>query len=274
MKAITKPRPKIKFRLFLSIILLLILLNLPFVSAKIKNLFYSVSLPLQKNFWSSGSDTAVFFKTIVNYKKLAEENRNLELKIKELLLLNYEVFDLRKENKILRKALDLGLETEFQLISAEVTGRYINSDAIFINKGSKSGVVKGSPAVTEEKMLVGKVNEVYDNFSKVLLLSDRSMVFNVEVVKAEGSFDEIVPGIINGAGNFQLELKLIPKEKEIEEGDSTITSVLGGIFPKGLYVGSVKEVKGVDIEPFWQIKIQPGVDINNLNKVFLLTNPQ
>ena len=112
--------------------------------------------------------------------------------------------------------------------------------------------------------MVGRISQVYENFSKVMLISNKESSFNGEIQEKE------IEGIINGKGNSKLYFELLPKEKDIQGGENVVTSPLGGIFPKGLLVGQVKEVKKSDIEPFQQAEIKPALDIQKLDFLFII----
>lgn len=263
------PKLKIGAKLVLLIIFLVIL-NLTPVSKRVKNFFYFISEPVQKSFWRAGDKVSDFFETVANIKNLKKENEELKLKIQELLAKNAKIPELEKENKILREALEIGLEKEFKLILAEVIGKDISQDSILIDKGLKDGVTNNLPVITQQKSLVGKIGEVYENFSKVILISNKGGAFNAQISRGEENLAEDISGLVKGKGNFQLFLDLVPKEKEIKEGDLIITSSLGGVFPKGLLVGQIQKIKKSDIEPFQQAEIKLAFDINELETIFII----
>lgn len=259
---------KIPLRTKILIIVIAIILtsSLNFFQKKVKNFFYLISEPIQKVLWQAGMNTSDFFEAILEVKNLKKENEGLKLKIQELLSENSSLKELRKENEILREALNIGLAKEFQLNLSQIIGKDVSRDSILINKGLKDGIKRGFPVITPEKTLVGKISEVFDNFSKVILITDKENSFDAKVV------DSGIYGVIKGKGNFQAYLDLIPKNEEIKEGDLLITTSLGGIFPPGLLVGKVKEVKKLDIEPFQQAEIELAFDIKNLDFLFIITN--
>ena len=114
------------------------------------------------------------------------------------------------------------------------------------------------PAITEQKVLVGRIKEIYDKFSKVMLISQKDSSFDAEF------------GIVRGQGNLKLLYDLIPKEKEIFQGDIVVTSALGGIFPQGLLVGKIRKVKKNDVESFQQAEIQPGFNVSQSERLFII----
>jgi rod shape-determining protein MreC len=62
----------------------------------------------------------------------------------------------------------------------------------------------------------------------------------------------------------------VVKSSDIESGDSVVTSGLGGIFPKGLPVGHIKEVKESPGELFMDINLSPAVDFSKLEEVLVI----
>jgi rod shape-determining protein MreC len=118
--------------------------------------------------------------------------------------------------------------------------------------------------VTGQKALVGRVSEVYDNFSRVILISNKESSFNAEIQGRD------VSGAVKGKGNFKIFIDLIPQEKEIKEGDVIITSPLGEVFPKGLVVGQIGKILKSDIDPFQQAQINPAFDIQRIELLFII----
>lgn len=250
--------------LIIGLLGILLILFLNFYQKDVKNFFYLISSPIQKILWKIGERTSVFLETIGEIKNLKKENEELKLKIKEILAENATLRELKKENEVLKTALGIGLEKEFQMVLAQVIGKDISEDILLINKGLKDGIENNLPVVTAQKTLVGKVIEVYENFSKVILISNKKISFDGKVSERE------IYGMVKGRGNFKLNLELVPKDKEIKEGDLVVTSAMGGIFPAGILVGEIEKVKKSDIEPFQEAEIKSIFDIKNLEFLFVI----
>ena len=60
----------------------------------------------------------------------------------------------------------------------------------------------------------------------------------IDIFRNEDGFKGGIQGVIYGSGDSALELKLIPKEKDVREGDSLITTITGDVFPEGLRIGA------------------------------------
>jgi len=247
------------------LIVFFVVLNLTSFSKEAKNFFYVISSPIQKTFWRAGDNISDFFEVISKTKKLKAEVDELELKIEELTAENARLKELKKENEVLREALGVSLEKEFKLLPAEVTGKEISQDFILINKGAKDGISRGLPVITQQKSLIGKIGEVYKNFSKVILISNEESSFDAKISETA------IQGVVKGNGNLKLYLDLIPHEKEIKEGDLVVTTALGGIFPSGLLVGIIEEILKSDIHPFQKAKIFPFFNLKEIEILFIIT---
>ncbi|MFH1894783.1 MAG: rod shape-determining protein MreC, partial [Patescibacteria group bacterium] len=75
-----------------------------------------------------------------------------------------------------------------------------------------------------------------------------------------------------GQGALGAILDLVPREFEIKEGDSVLTSALGGVFPGGILVGKISKVEKNDVESFQKAQVQPSFDIKELEDVFIIVN--
>lgn len=253
------------YRFLISIIsLILIIFLLNFYQKAVKNFFYKISEPFQKTLWQAGISISNFFETISKIKKLKIENEELKLKNQELLAQIVTLSELKKENEILREALSIGLEKEFKLSLAQVIGKDISQDFILINKGLADGVSKNLPVITQQKILLGKISEVYQNYSRVMLISNKESSFDGKIAGKE-TLAEVL-----GKGNFKVLFDLILPEVEISEGDVVETSALGGVFPKGLLVGKIGKVQKSDVQSFYQAEISPFYDLGKSEVVFIL----
>ena len=75
---------------------------------------------------------------------------------------------------------------------------------------------------------------------------------------------------MKGKSSQLLTLDLVVQDKEIKEGDVVVSASLGGIYPKGLLVGLVQEVKRSDTDPFYQIAVVPFFDLQRTNSVLII----
>ncbi len=256
------------FLLALVIIIGLIFFNLPSVSSEIKNFFYSISSPVQKNLNQ-------FFKQIKNsweflnsLKDISEENLRLEEKIKELMAHNANLGEFEKENEFLRSYLDLPVFQRYQIDLANIISRDFQSleKYILIDKGSSAGIEKNMPVVAFKNILVGRTTEVFDDFSKVLLIVSINSEIPALIQESR------VEGLIKGIEESILLMDLVLKDTEVNEGQTVITSGIDIIFPKGLLIGKILTVEFLENEMFQKITVKPATNIKELEKVFIIKN--
>lgn len=245
-----------------------ILLNLVF-GGFVKNSFYFISKPFQVVFSRLGQVGADFFDCFFDKDNIKKENEEMT---KEIFLLQQRVFALlgvEQENKSLRNALQVGLEKEFELVLADVIAKEVAGDIILIDKGARDGLKEKMPVITEEKVLVGIVEEVLTDFSRVALLSSKKVNFDIEIQDKE---NESTLGLARGIEDLGLEFYKIPMDVKIEQGYILISSNLSGKFPKGLLVGEIKNVQKSASEPFQEGAVMPYFTELDLNNLFIIKN--
>lgn len=250
------------------VLIILVIFAFNFFQKPIKTFFYSMSAPLQKPLWKIGESSSEFFHKIVGTKDMEGRIDDLSLKNKELLAKIAFLNEVKEQNKFLRESLNVNTDKEFKLTLAEIIGKDISQDFIIINKGSKDNIAEKMPVITKEKILLGKISEVYDDFSKVMLISNEKSSLDARIdvkIQEKNAF-----GLIKGKGNSKILLDLVPQDKEISEGDLIVTSSLGGIFPSGLLIGEIEEVIKDDTEPFQQAEVKSKFDLKEINFLFVI----
>jgi rod shape-determining protein MreC len=260
-----KIKLSIKIKIGLAVFFLIIfffVLNLTDFSKEVKNFFYLISAPIQNVFWQIGKGISDFFGTIFNIKELKNENKSLKLEIQELNARITQLKEIEKENKILRETLDIGLQKEFKLIFGQIVGKDIGRDSILINKGLKDGVLKNMPVITQQKILIGRIIEIYNDFSRVMLISHQDSAIPVSI--------ENTDAITVGKNNFQAKVDHISSEAKIQDGSGVVTSGLGGIFPAGILIGYIKNIEKLGVELFQQADLQLAVDIRDIKNIFII----
>ena len=246
------PSFKNKIVVFALIIAFIFLLNL--FQKQVKGFFYSISSPIQSVLWQRGN--ALFHEQ--KNEQVKEENYLLRAKVLELEAL-------QKEDEQLRQAFGLGIQKDFQITPAHIVGKDVFEDIITIDKGKNDGLKKDMPVITPGKVLAGKIIEVLNNVSQVMLVSN-----------AKSSFDAAIPekqinGLLKGKGKFFAMLDLVDKNKNLVQGDVVTTTRLSGMFPQNLLVGTVKDVKKNDLVSFQSATVVPFFDINATAILFVIT---
>lgn len=174
------------------------------------------------------------------------------------------VNEIRLENQRLKKLLDFVEADPRKVLPALVVAEDASSWArtIVIDKGTGNGVHEGAPVVVAEGV-VGRVIKVAANSSRVLLVTDASSSVAGLVQRTR------TRGVARGNGS-SLDLEYALRDDPVEVNDLVVTSGMGGIFPKGLVVGRVSEVKRQQFGLFQQIELLPAVDFSRLEEVLVL----
>jgi rod shape-determining protein MreC len=262
------------------IILVLFVVILNLFSARIRNFFYSASLPIQKIFSDTGSNMASVLASVFNYKNLQKENEDLKNENQKLLSQMARFYDLTEQNQAIKDILACSQEGDFNLVLADITGFDLKEGFALINKGKDNGISENMAVVSSQKVLFGRVFKVYKNYSQVMLISNKNSILDVKISRLERDSavaeqnDASIPvyGVVKGKGGFSVYLDLVPTDLKINNGDILITSALEGIFPKDLLVGEIKEKEKNDLKPFQTASVNPFFDIKKIEKVFIITN--
>ena len=199
------------------------------------------------------------------------ENRELKQKVSELAQVKVRDQTLAKENKQLKAELKLKNSlTDYSTVSAAVMSRTPSSwqQQLVINKGQTSGIKKNMPVLSGGG-LIGRVAEVNKTNSKVELLSDTSESSNRFSIVINGTDGKSVNGISTGynARTNELIMGQVTSTAKIKKGAKVVTNGMGGITPKGLYVGKVSRIGKDDYGLAKKVYIKPATNFNEINIV-------
>jgi rod shape-determining protein MreC len=190
-------------------------------------------------------------------KKLAEENKELRNQLINLSTVAYE-------NDGLRKLLNYVKDVPYKFVSAKVVGD--TSDpfmrSLLINAGKKDNIKKGQ-AVVNQDGLIGRITEVGERSSRVLLLTDINS--NVPVISNKSRERSIV----SGNNNESPDLAYLPKDTKMEAGEVLVTSGDGELFPAGLQVG-IAYTAGANSA----FKVKPFVEWHRLDNLSIIEYPK
>lgn len=265
-----KTQEKIRIILLFSVLIgaVLLMLNYTSLGKQAKNAFFLISSPIQSFFWKQGQGIGYILETLQGMASLEKKNQELNLKNQELKAEISTLNTLKEENEDLRKLLGLGLEKDFRFVMAEVVSKDPLEDSLLIDKGSDSGISSGFPVISSEEILIGRIEEVFPNFSKISLVSNKKVSLSARI---EGK-EQDVTGISKGEGNLKIVFDLIPQDKNIEKGNLVTTTALGGVFPKGFLIGEIASINSSDVKPFQTAQVKPAFDLKDLNSLFVITN--
>lgn len=139
------------------------------------------------------------------------------------------------------------------------------SDAVVIDKGSSSGFEVGMP-VCSSGGVIGQIIEVSANTSTVRLLTDDQSGISAMV---QGSRAQ---GMLQGQADGTLRLEYVVSDAEVSTGDIIITSGIGGLFPKGLPLGTVASIDRAPNAVYYTIVVRAASTAENNEEVLVITS--
>ena len=200
----------------------------------------SIIMPIQNAFSMVQHKFKGDSQFFTNLDTLKKENAELKNKNEELEKQVRELEILRAENSKLQEYANLAEKyQEYETVPAYVIDRDVSnySSNIVINAGKKQGIEKDMTVIAD-KGLVGHVISVTDNTAKVQVIVDSASSVSAMISTSEESI--ICKGSVDN--DKYLNASYIDTSSELLVGDSVVTSLIGGIYPKGITIGTIKQV--------------------------------
>jgi rod shape-determining protein MreC len=181
-----------------------------------------------------------------DYLFAAQENHRLKQEVAELRQWRDLALALQDTNRRYRAVLGLKTDPPIPMVTGRVVldarGPFANTR--LANIGGEAGVKVGNP-VMSDRGLVGRVVGVASGASRVLLLTDIASRTPVLVARTDAR------AILLGDGGANPRLAYLRGQDPVRDGDRILTSGDGGVFPRGLPVGTA--AKGLDGQ--WRVRL-------------------
>lgn len=228
--------------------------------------------PFRTGFTWCKNQVVDFFAAFSEHDALTEENASLREQLadlqKQLDDLHYD----KVQNDRYKELLSMIEATySFEMVSADVVT--VPSDgwntSFGINVGTGAGIGKGDIVLCSGG-LVGKVVEVGLNWATVATFIDPQLSVGAMILSTgdvgvtEGTLDLMVRG--------KCSLRYLNKDSAVNRGDRVYTSGLGGVYPKGLLLGTVTDLTYEDNGLTLSAVLTPSVDFSSLREVFVITD--
>lgn len=206
-----------------------------------------------------------FIENVRNSGRLREENKALKDQLAQFIFREKNYYQrIVSTNERLEKMLEFRQKQPYELLPVEVVAYAPRNyfKILFLGKGKKEGIEK-EMVVVDAQGLVGRIIEVYPHQAKVMtILDERSKVG----VRNERTRDV---AILQGKGKV-CELKYLLTRASVKVEDEVVTSGLGGLFPKGILVGRISQVKKNPNRLFQEAEVIPWVDFGKLEELFVI----
>lgn len=210
-----------------------------------------------------------FFQSFVNLRSAQSENDALKQKVQELEVEVQQKEELAKENESLKSLLELKSESKYKILPAQIIGRdpSLWFDSAIINRGSLDGVKLNMPIVNNGG-LIGRVIAVSPITAQINLVTREKSGLG-GVIGELGNSNAL--GVVSGNGKRELlEMGYIPGTIEVQVGEMVYTTGQDGIYPAGLKIGEVAEVKPGSATVTQQIFIRPSARLFSMEEVAVL----
>lgn len=210
-----------------------------------------------------------YFQSFANLRSAQSENDLLKQRVQELEVELQQKGELSSENERLKNLLDLKEKSQYKVLTARIIGRdaskWFNSSTI--NRGSLDGV-KLNMAVVTNGGLVGRITAVSPLTAQVDLITKEKSGLG-GVIGELGNSNAL--GVVAGTGKKEiLEMNYVPGSIEVKSGEIVYTTGQDGIFPAGLKLGEIIEVKSGSATVPHQIFIRPSANLSAMQEVGVL----
>jgi len=175
----------------------------------------------------------------------------------------------QQENSRLRNLLSFREKFTLETVVARVIAKDVSTEfrAIRINRGETAGIHKNMAVVTQEGT-VGRVLRTTANTADVVTILDllSSVDSIIERSRARGA--------VEGMTDEICQMRFVLRTDDIQVGDLLVSSGLGGIFPKGIPVGTVAKVRKKPYGISQDVEVHPSVDFSRLEEVMVVTRSE
>lgn len=243
-------------------------------------LSYIIS-PLEQGFSFIFDKLNATGQTTRDIQLLQQQVQELQSANEALVQENFRLREYQAENEELRRKLNFAQQNPtYAYIGADVIergctdfpcGEVVGQDTnpyfryIIINTGTRDGVAVGMPVVTGGAALVGRIAQTSANLSYVQLINDPQS--QLAVMSQQSRVTGVVESTIEGV----LYMTQILPDEIIGEGETIITSAIGGMLPRGLIIGQIESVAYQESELFQRAKVRMAIDFRRLETVLVVT---
>ncbi len=258
-----------KFSFYIPIVISISLLGIPeSISNHIKITVASPLAPVQ----DIASKPVNYFRNVIEKIALMIESADrTEILEKEVFLLQNKVVEHRNTINILSKKLESMTELRKNIdnngnpLIADIIGHDTSyfRKSILINIGKKRGAAVDD-AVVFGSALVGRITAAGNSSSRAMLITDPASNIPSRFLESR------MQGMVQGTGDDTCIVKYISRNAETKEGDVVISSGIGGIFPKSIYIGDIVMVEDNGAKLFKDIKLKPKIDFSKIEHVLVI----
>lgn len=258
--------------LTLVAVIALIIFNLP--ARTISQVKLSISGFFAPLFGLAGSSKKLLEQsgeTVLPRNVLAKEKEELRLENERLKIQLMKSAELSHENEQLRQALGWQKQAKQKLQLARVIGRDPANwwRTALISAGSNQGIRLNLPVLTSDG-LIGRIAAVGPNRSQVLLLGDPNLRVGAVIQEKDVRENGIIISTSGPLDNNMVLFQYFSRNTAIKPGQVVITSGDGGVFPKGIHVGKIVDLRDSDTGLSTEARVKLGANLSSLEEVWVM----
>ena len=274
-------RKPLYFALGIGALVGLIFISLPESAAnRVKIALTGLFIPLFGLTESTQSVARRTGNSVVPREDLVRELEQLRAEKQKLEFSNAQLQEAARENDSLRKQSGFPARMPWKLKPARVIARDPANwwRTVFIDVGGKDGVRVDMPVITPEG-LAGRVSTVGAARSQVVLLGDPNCRVAARV-KETAENGVVIPYAADPAivtltylsrgGSVKSGQSIVTSGLELKPGNKVDTSGLGGVFPAGIHVGEILDVRNVGFGLYQEARVKLAVNLNSLDHVWVV----
>lgn len=242
----------------------------PLAASRLKLAVGSLFLPLFGLFNAAQQASVSAADAILPRRELLKKVGSLELENQQLKILQLQSSETARENDQLRAQIGWQKQTPWKLKLANIVMRDPANwwRTAQIDLGSRDGIQTNMPALSPEGFLIGKISSVGFYKSQIILIGDpncrvsarvENQSHDIGVLGAGGPLDDslVTLGYLSGGAN-------------LKSGQGVVTSGEGGVFPAGIPVGQIVDVRQVEFGLYTEARVKLDANLGALEQVWVL----
>lgn len=237
------------------------------VFTSMRGAWMTITTPIR---WVGGAVTAPFQGLGNIFTNLTtDQGRLSDLKAENerLVARNAELEESEQTARRLESLLGLQSLYNLQSTGARIISGSTDSwsSTVTIDKGSSAGLSVGMP-VTDSNGAIGQIIKCGPTSATVRLITDENSAVSAMIQSSRAQ------GILKGSVDGTIRLTLVRTDQTVEVGDTVVTSGLGGVFPKGLPLGTVLSVERTSGSLYYEIEVEPLASAESFEEVLVITS--
>lgn len=238
------------------------------------NITNTIFKPINKVAYSISSEIINTVEDTFGSKQTRSELLKVKAENNRLLKENANLTEIINSKDYLKAEADALINTDYKYMKAQIVNSDVNSmqESFYIDRGKNDGI-KINEVVLQaignsdySSAVIGKIVAVNDTTAKVETIKNSSN--DVSFINSRsGDY-----GVIDDFKNKTISGYMLEVDSDVKESDILLTSGIGGVYPKGLYLGTIANVNMSNDSLRKNITVDSPVDFSHLYRVLILQN--